>query len=191
MTANQSLWSFSSMTDIQEWLSEHGTGLAIGLISLGVLATQLPSIQESLSRNQAVAQLNKARLQQGRELEAQKLVLSQSEAIANGRYDKGCEVIEALQNQGTATTIQEGKPIVSGAFSHLYRKTTRTINPDHFIGRDITVCDLYGTTAIMQFDPQKGYAVAGAVAVTSDRQRMQKAQSSRPGLKRPGLNIPK
>jgi hypothetical protein len=107
MTDTQSLWSFSIMTDIQEWLSEHGMGLVIGGVALIVLATQFSSIQESLGRNQAVAQLNKARLQQNQELEAQKLVLSQSEAIANDRYDKGCEVIEALQYRGTATTIQE------------------------------------------------------------------------------------
>ena len=177
------------MSDVQEWMSENWLGVAIGSIAAITLATQLPSIQNGIERNQSVALANKSRLEENQKLEAQKLTLQASEDIANARYDKGCEVITTLKNATVATTIQEGQPILSGAYSHLYRNSNRPINPLHFIGRDISVCDLYGTTAIMQFDPAKRYAVAGSIAVTSDRGRMQKAQKSRPGLIRPAFNL--
>lgn len=177
------------MSDIQDWLEEHWLGVAIGGIAIVTLATQLPSIQDGIQRNQSVALANKSRLQENQKLEAQKLTLQAAEDIANARYDKGCEVITTLKNATVATTIQEGQPILSGAYSYLYRNSNRPLNPSHFIGRDITVCDLYGTTAIMQIDTTKGYAVASSVAVTSDRSRMQKAQKTRPGLTRPSLNL--
>ncbi|BAS57211.1 hypothetical protein NIES2135_34350 [Leptolyngbya boryana NIES-2135] len=173
--------------DIQEWLGENWLGIAIGGISTIVLATQIPSIQDTIQRNQSVAQANKARLEENQKLEAQKLTLQASEDIANERYDKGCEVIVTLQNQRIATTIQEGQPIVSGAYSHLYQNSNRPLNPLHFVGRDVTVCDLYGTTAVMQLDPSKKYAVAGAIAVTRDRTRMNKAQQRMKGLERPNF----
>lgn len=177
------------MSDIQDWLEEHYVGLVIGGIAVVTLATQMPSIQDGIQRNQSVALANKSRLEENQKLEAQKLTLQASEDIANARYDKGCEVITTLKNETVATTIQEGQPILSGAYSYLYRTSNRPLNPLHFIGRDITVCDLYGTTAIMQIDAAKRYAVASSVAVTSDRTRMQKVQKSRPGLTRPSLNL--
>lgn len=174
--------------DIQEWLSEHWLGIAISGIAAVTLATQIPSIQENLQRNQSVAQANKARLEENQKLEAQKLTLQASEEIANDRYDKGCEVIATLENAKVATTIQEGQPILSGAYAPLYQKNPkRPLNPRHFIGRNIVVCDLYGTTAIMQFDSSKNYAVAGSIAVTSDRARMDKAQSRMKGMSRPSF----
>ncbi|MBN8563556.1 MAG: hypothetical protein J0L70_23740 [Leptolyngbya sp. UWPOB_LEPTO1] len=174
--------------DFQEWLGEHWLGILIGGIATVTLVTQIPSIQENLQRNQNVAQANKARLEENQKLEAQKLTLQASEGIANERYDKGCEVIVTLANPNLATTIQEGVPILSGAYAPLYQKNpNRPINPKHFIGRDITVCDLYGTTAVMQLDPSRGYAVARSIAVTSDRTRMKKAQEREKGLSRPSL----
>jgi hypothetical protein len=173
--------------DIQEWVIQNWFGVVIGGISMIALATQIPSIQETIQRNQSVAQANKARLEENQKLEAQKLTLQASEDIANERYDKGCEVIVTLQNQRIATTIQEGQPIISGAYAHLYQNSNRPLNPLHFIGRDITVCDLYGTTAITQFDPTKRYSVAGSIAVTRDRARMDKAQQRMKGLERPNF----
>lgn len=174
--------------DFQEWISEHWVGIAIASIAAATLVTQLPSIQANVQRNQNVAEANKARLEENQKLEAQKLTLQASQEIANSRYDAGCEVISTLKDPRMATTIQEGRPILSGAFAPLYAKNpNRPVNPVHFIGRDITVCDLYGTTAIMQFDPSKGYAVAGSIAVTSDRARMNKAQQQIKGINRPSF----
>lgn len=176
--------------DIQEWISEHWLGVAIASVAAVTLVTQIPSIQENLQRNQNVAQANRARLEENQKLEAQKLTLQASQDIANSRYDAGCEVISTLENAKVATTIQEGQPILSGAYAPLYvRNPRRPLNPRHFIGRNITVCDLYGTTAIMQFDPSKGYAVAGSIAVTSDRARMDKAQQQMKGMNRPSFKI--
>ena len=176
--------------DFQEWLSEHWLGIAIAGIAAVTFVTQIPSIQENLQRNQNVAEANKQRLEENQKLEAQKLTLQASQEIANERYDKGCEVIATLKNAKVATTIKEGQPIVDGAFAPLYVKNpNRPLNPRHFIGRDITVCDLYGTTAITQFDPSKGYAVAGSIAVTSDRARMDKAQQRMKGMNRPSFKV--
>ncbi|MBW4441880.1 MAG: hypothetical protein KME10_11715 [Plectolyngbya sp. WJT66-NPBG17] len=176
--------------DIVEWFGEHWVGIAIAGIAAATLVTQIPSIQENLQRNQNVAQANRGRLEENQKLEAQKLTLQASEEIANERYDKGLEVIATLENAKIATTIQEGQPILSGAYAPLYVKNPkRPVNPKHFIGRDIVVGDLYGTTAIMQFDPSRGYAVAGSIAVTSDRARMDKAQQRMKGMNRPSFKV--
>lgn len=180
--------------DFQEWLSENWLGIVIGGVSTVVLATQFSSIQEGIQRNQSVAQANKAKLIENQMLEAQKLTLEQSENIANARYDKGCEVIATLENPDKATTITEDQPIFSGAYSSRYKGKPidfAKVPVEHFIGRNIVVCDLYGTTAVMQFDPTKKYAVAKSIAVTSDRDRMKKAQDREKGLIRPGFRTSK
>jgi hypothetical protein len=164
------------MSDFQEWLSENGIGLAIAALALGAFATQLPSIQEGFAQNQAVARQNRAQLQANQQNEAQKLALQAAVEIANDRFDKGCAVVEALAFQGVATSIIENGPIIEGAYASIYRKNPKLkVNPAHYIGRDITVCDLRGTTAVMKFDPEKGYATAQSIAVTNDLDRAKRA----------------
>jgi hypothetical protein len=170
---------------MEDFLEEHGMGLLIGAVALIALATQIPTIQESIARNQATAQANKARVADNQTMNAEKLAMEQSKALANSRYDSGCEVISTLRSFGTAAAIQEGKPIVAGAYAKQFNPAHP--NPDYYIGRDIVVCDLYGSTAITRWDTSLGYAVAQSLATTNDRDRMAKAQKRRPGMKRPGM----
>jgi hypothetical protein len=170
---------------MNDFLEEHGWGLAIGLLALGGLCTQLPTIAASIQRQQLTAEANKARLDANSKLNAEKLALQTGRDIANDRYDSGCEVITTLADPKIAAPIQEGKPIVAGAYAHLFNP--RKPNPDHYLGRDVVVCDLYGTTAITRWDEPLGYAVARSIAVTNDRGRMAQAKNRRPGMQRPNL----
>lgn len=170
---------------MSEFLEEHGFGVVIGVIAIGLLATQVPNIQSNLARAQATAEVNKARLDANSKLNAEKLAMQSSIKRANDRYDSGCEVVSTLRAFTVAAPIQEGKPIVAGAYAKQF--DPKKPNPEFYIGRDVVVCDLYGTTAIMRFDPNLGYAVADSIAVTNDRERMAKAKERRPGMKRPNL----
>jgi hypothetical protein len=170
---------------MSEFLEEHGFGVVIGIVAIGLLATQIPNIQTNIARQQATAQTNKARLDANSQLNAEKLAMQSSTQRANDRYDSGCEVISTLKSFTVAAPIQEGKPIVAGAYAKQF--DPEKPNPEFYIGRDVTVCDLYGTTAIMRFDESLGYAVADSVAVTNDRGRMAKAKDRRPGMQRPNL----
>jgi hypothetical protein len=170
---------------MNDFLEENGIGILIGVLAIGALITQLPSIKEGIARQQSTAQVNKARLDSNQKLSAEKLSMQSSRDTANSRYDEGCEVVTTLRNTATAAPIQEGQPIVAGAYAAQF--DARRPNPAYYIGRDVTVCDLYGTTAIMRFDPTLTYAVASSVAVTNDRGRMAQAQVKRPGMQRPNL----
>jgi hypothetical protein len=170
---------------MEDFLEEHGIGLVIGIAAVIALATQIPNIQDSIARNQATAQANKARVADNQNLNAERLAMEQSKKLADSRYDSGCEVISTLRSFGTAAAIQEGRPIVAGAYAKQFNPARP--NPDFYIGRDVVVCDLYGSTAITRWDNTLGYAVASSLATTNDRERMAKAQQRKPGIKRPSL----
>ncbi|MBW4444965.1 MAG: hypothetical protein KME10_28010 [Plectolyngbya sp. WJT66-NPBG17] len=171
-----------------DWVERNTGMIAVTCMSGIVLVTQFGTIQTKIAENSRMSEMFRSKQIENQRLETEKIAMEQSKEIANDRYNSGCEVIATVKNADVATTIQEGKPIFSGAYAPLYVKNpNRVINPNHFIGRDITVCDVYGTTAIMQFNPSKGYAVAGSIAVTSDRAQMSKALERMKGLKRPSL----
>jgi hypothetical protein len=166
-------------------LSENKGLLITVALSAAVLATQWGSIKSHIDQNSAIAESLKISQSQNQKMEAEKIVLEGSSEIANARYDKGCEVISTLLNAKNATTMQENQPIINGAFAGIYQKNPKlAVDSRHYIGRGVTVCDLYGSTAVMATDPKRGYAVATSLAVTSDRTRMDKAQS-RSQLSRP------
>lgn len=170
---------------MQDFFEEHATGWAIGIIAVIGLATQIPTITQAIQRTQATAATQQNRVAENQKLQAEKLALTQGRDIANSRYDSGCEVITTLQSPTVAAAIQEGRPIVAGAYANKFNP--QRPNPELYLGRDVTVCDLYGTTAITRFDQSLGYAVANSIAVTNDRDRMAAAKNRRPGLHRPNL----
>lgn len=170
---------------MNDFIEEHGGAIAIGVIAAIALASQLPTIGQSMNRAKLTAQANQSRLQENQLQQAEKLALQASRDEANARYDSGCEVITTLRSPTIAAPIQEGKPIVAGTYAKQFNP--RNPNPDHYLGRDVVVCDLYGTTAITRWDESLGYAVARSIAVTNDRDRMARAKERRPGIKRPNL----
>jgi hypothetical protein len=168
------------MNDI---FKENGALIIAGLVASVGIATQWPAIQQHQNQQAAIAQSQSSRIQAGEVLAAEQAARVGEIEIANERYDQGCEVISTLK-MDTATTIIENGPIVSGAYAKVFNPLAP--NPGHYIGRDIVVCDLYGTTAITRYNPALGYAVASSIAVTNDRKRMQAAQD-RMKLARPNL----
>jgi hypothetical protein len=166
------------------------TKVLIGVLvaSLALGATQIPQVISSQTKNAAIVASQTERTMQADKAQAREAARSVSVAIANARYDQGCEVIGALDRPGIATTIEENAPIVAGAFQKQAAKVPfEKMSRSWLLGRDVSVCDAYGTTAIMTWDDQKGYATAQDIAVTNDRARFAKAVNSRPGLQRPAL----
>jgi hypothetical protein len=170
---------------MEDFFEEYGMTLAVIAIAGVVITTQWPAIQEQIATKQSIANANKARVAENLNLSTEKAALDQSRSVANQRYDSGCELISTLRNFGTAAAIQEGKPIVAGAYAKQFNPAHP--NPDYYIGRDVVVCDLYGSTAITRWDNSLGYAVAQSLATTNDRARMAAAQKRKPGLQRPNL----
>jgi hypothetical protein len=169
------------MLDFEEHIGNFMVGIGVVI----AMATQIPTITQAIQRNQATAAANQNRIGDNQKLNAEKLAMQAGRDVANTRYDEGCEVITTLRSPFVAATIQEGRPIVAGAYAD--RFDPQRPNPDAYLGRDVMVCDLYGTTAITRFDESIGYAVARSIAVTNDRDRMAKAKARRPGLQRPNL----
>jgi hypothetical protein len=170
---------------MQDFFEEHATGWAVGIIAVIALMTQIPNALQSIQRFQATAAANQTRLGENQKLNAEKMAMDSGRKVANARYDEGCEVITTLRSPNVAAAIQEGRPIVAGAYADQF--DPQRPNPELYLGRDVVVCDLYGTTAITRFDQYLGYAVANSLAVTNDRDRMAAAKNRRPGLQRPNL----
>jgi hypothetical protein len=170
------------MTD---FIQENKLVIGVTALCLVIGATQIPAMQAHQNRNAAIAQSQADKLQQSDLIAAEQAASVGNIEIANDRYDTGCELISTLSSPGVATVIQENRPIVSGAYAAKFNP--QRPNPEYYLGRDVTVCDGYGTTAKTKFDPKLGYAVAANIAVTNDRARMAKAIASRPGMQRPNL----
>lgn len=159
--------------------------ILVGLLGVGLIATQTPRVLSQLEMDRVATASAAQTKQQALTMQARKEIESDLQAAANQRYDGGCEVVSTLRSPTVAATIQEGKPVVAGAYADKF--DPKSPSPEFYIGRDLTLCDCYGTTAITRFDESLGYAVAKEIATTPDRQRMANACKSRPGMKRPGL----
>jgi hypothetical protein len=111
--------------------------------------------------------------------------------VANARYDLGGEMVFAT-GSNKAAAIQEGQPVIAGAYQHLYPAGTTIdrVNPSHYIGAGITLLGAYGETAVTELDPKLGYAVARKMAVTPDANRINKAIARYKGASRPSLVKP-
>jgi hypothetical protein len=173
---------------MSDLLKENGLLIGISALCLLGIATQLPAIQANSARRETIAQTQAAKIAQGDILSAEQAASVAQVEIANDRYDSGVEIITDLNQRNVASTILEGQPIVAGAYAKQNQGLPLSkINPSHFLGRDVVIGDCYGTTAVMRIDPKSGYAVAGSIAVTNDRERMAKACTRR-DISRPNLS---
>lgn len=162
-----------------------GSYVLVGVVAVGLIATQAPKIIAQQEMERIATESAAKSQQQTLTMDVRKEAETGLRETANARYDGGCEVVSTLRSPTVAAAIQEGKPIVAGAYADKFNPAAP--NPEFYMGRDLTMCDCYGTTAITRFDESLGYAVAKEIATTPDRKRMANACSSRPGMKRPGL----
>jgi hypothetical protein len=170
---------------MSDFIQENKLLIGVSALCLVIGATQIPAMQAHQTRNAVIAQSQADKLQQSDLIAAEQAASVGQIDIANERYDSGCELVATLRNASVASVIQEGRPIVAGAYAAKFDPLRP--NPELYLGRDVTVCDGYGTTAKTKFDQRLGYAVATNIAVTNDRARMGKAIASRPGMIRPNL----
>jgi hypothetical protein len=165
----------------------------IGLAVVAVVAVvaQGPSF---LRQQQMKARVNEAGAIAQESTYSAQLQREQAESqaeVANARYDLGGEMVFAT-GSNSAAAIQEGQPVIAGAYQHLYKAGTKVdqVNPSHYVGGGITLLGAYGETAVTEFDPKLGYAVARKMAVTPDRDRINKAIARYKGATRPSLVKP-
>ena len=166
--------------------------LIVAIGAVAVIAWQWPTIQAKQADQAASIAEAKVQMMAQDKMTANKMVLEESARCAEERYGKGVEIVANL-GMTKAVPIQQGRPIVAGAYADRYKKAIADPKFDRagigtfYIGRGVAVADAYGTTAIMKFDPTMGYSIAADLCVTPDRSLMAKAVKQRPGLQRPGF----
>ena len=166
--------------------------LIVSAMAITVLIWQWPDIQAKQAASMASLAEAKSQMAKQDRITASKMVLDDSAKCAEERYLKGVEVVSD-RDMTKAVPVQEGHPVVAGAYIDRYRKALANPNFNRaglsafYLGRNVTVGDAYGTTAVMKFDVEKGYAVAEDLCVTPNRSLMAKAVKQRPGLERPGM----
>ena len=84
-------------------------------------------------------------------------------AIADSRYDRGCEMVFSAANPATFTAINPGEPVLDGSGANTY------------LPAGAIVCDAYGNTAALIDEDTTGLAVAREFASTQDKDRVQQA----------------
>lgn len=165
--------------------------LIVGAAAAAVIFWQLPNIQAKQADQAASVAEAKVQMAAQDRMTANKMVLDESAKCAEERYAKGVEIVSNL-GMDKAVPIQEGQPVVAGAYAKRFKaaiqdpKFNQAGISSFYIGRDVSVGDAYGTTAIMRFDPSLGYAIASEICVTPNRALMANAIKQRPGLQRPG-----
>jgi len=167
------------------------TMLGLAGVAAIVVVVQGPGF---IRQQQMKAQVNEASAAEQKNTYSAQVQREQAESqaeIANARYDLGGEMVFATGST-KAAAIQEGYPVIAGAYQHLYSSGTTIdkVNPSHFVGAGITLLGAYGETAVTEFDQKLGYAVARNMAVTPDRDRINKAIARYKGATRPSLVKP-
>jgi hypothetical protein len=157
--------------------------LTVGMMAAAALIWQMPNIQAKQAEQAASVASARIDMLAQDKVAANKIILDESAKCAEDRYAKGVEVVSTL-DMANAAPIVEGGPVIAGA----YAKKFNPAKPDRgmYLARNTIVGDAYGTTAVLRFDPEKGYAVAADICTTPNREKMQLAMKQRPGMNRPG-----
>jgi hypothetical protein len=128
-------------------------------------------------------------LQQQLELKQQTATLQkQTIALANDRYDAGCEGVFYLKPKtSTYQPLTEGTAVLSGDYWQRWTKSKGKLKPqltDH-LPAGTTVCDAYGNVGILATVEKGKPAVITDLMNTPDRTRIAKMMTRYPNAIRP------
>lgn len=160
---------------------DNPTGAVIAALSFGAIVA---GVGIGMSRGNFApdpAQQRIEALTQSQKLQEQTI------AIANKRYDDGCEGVFYLKpGTNTYQPLTEGTGVLSGAYWQRWKKTGGKAKPTltDYLPAGTPVCDAYGNVGILK-------AVAGDHAIVSDllntpdRTRITKMMNRYPNATRP------
>ena len=165
-----------------EQFADDPKGTAIGCISaLAVLGGLTIGIQRGA--------FNPDPMQQRLETKQQNHALQkQSIALANDRFDAGCEGVFYLKPGATTyQPLTEDEGVLSGEYWNRWNKAKGSkpkANSTDFLPAGTTVCDAYGNVGILA-KQAKPYAVVTDLLNTPDQKRITKMMSRYPAANRP------
>jgi hypothetical protein len=169
------------MHPLLEHLSDDPKGAAIGLISALAI---IGGIGIGISRGA----FNPDPMQQQLETKQQNHALQkQSIALANDRYDTGCEGVFYMKPGSTTyQPLTEGAGVLSGEFWTRSNKAKGKIKPNStdYLPAGTTVCDAYGNVGILA-KQSKPHAVVTDLLNTPDRSRINAMMKRYPTANRP------
>ena len=167
------------------WLDralENPTGTAIALLSSAAIVTGL-----GLGIHRGA--FNPDPLQQQLEAKQQNHALQkQSIALANDRFDAGCEGVFYLKpGSSTYQPLTKNVGVLSGEYWQRWNKAKLKPkpNPTDFLPAGTTVCDAYGNVGILIPDAKKGHAIVSDLLNTPDRNRITAMMNRYPTAHRP------
>lgn len=164
-----------------EQLADDPKGTAIGMISaLAIIGGLTIGVQRGA--------FNPDPLQQTIESKQQNHALQkQSIALANERYDAGCEGVFYLkQGASTYQPLTENSGVLSGEYWTRWNKAKTKPKPNNtdYLPAGTTVCDAYGNVGILA-KQDKPYAVVTDLLNTPDRNRITAMMKRYPTANRP------
>lgn len=169
------------MNLILEQLADDPKGTAIGCIScLAILGGLAIGLQRG-AFNPDPMQLRLESKQQNHALQKQSI------ALANDRYDAGCEGVFYMK-PGTSTyqPLTESAGVLSGEFWSRWNKAKVKPNPNatDYLPAGTTVCDAYGNVGILA-KTDRPHAVVTDLLNTPDRNRITTMMKRYPTANRP------
>lgn len=172
-----------------EQLADDPKGTAIGVISAIAI---IGGVGIGISRGA----FNPDPLQAQLETKQQNHALQkQSIALANERYDAGCEGVFYMKpGSSIYQPLTEGSGVISGAFWDRWNKAKVKPKPNatDYLPAGTTVCDAYGNVGLLtktvgnaSQNGNRPYAVVSDLLNTPDRSRITKMMSRYPSANRP------
>lgn len=169
------------MNLLMEQLAADPKGTAIGLVSALAI---VGGIGIGISRGA----FNPDPLQQQLEAKQQNHALQkQSIALANDRFDAGCEGVFYMKpGSSTYQPLTEGSGVISGEFWSRWNKAKVKPNPNatDYLPAGTTVCDAYGNVGILA-KQNKPFAIVTDLLNTPDRSRIAAMMKRYPTANRP------
>ncbi len=169
-----------------ERFADDPKGTAIALVSAAAIVTGL-----GIGFHRGA--FNPDPLQQRLEAKQQNHALQkQSIALANERYDAGCEGVFYLKrgvkpNKSSYQPLTEGTAVLSGDYWQRWEKAKGRLTPDltDHLPAGTTVCDAYGNVGILATVEKGKPAVITDLLNTPDRNRITAMMNRYPSATRP------
>ena len=169
------------MNQLLEQLADDPKGTAIGMVSaLAVIGGLIIGVQRG-AFNPDPLQLRLESKQQNHALQKQSI------ALANERYDAGCEGVFYMKpGSSIYQPLTEGSGVISGAFWDRWNKSKVKPKPNatDYLPAGTTVCDAYGSIGILA-KQDKPYAVVTDLLNTPDQKRIAAMMKRYPTANRP------
>jgi hypothetical protein len=170
------------MNSFFERVLENPTGTAIGLLSGAAIVVGLGLGLQRGAFNPDPQQQQLETKQQNHALQKQAI------ALANERFDAGCEGVFYLKpGNSTYQPLTENVGVLSGEYWQRWNKAQLKPkpNPTDYLPAGTTVCDAYGNVGILIPDAKKGHAIVSDLLNTPDRNRIAAMMNRYPTAHRP------